>query len=87
MKDTNFVCPICSSKDLTLQHEASYVYSYKIDSDAPGLQNKEEFLSYLYDRREQKDSRYYIQCNHCGTQYPYSIFRESLKQGENDFII
>ncbi|NLP33878.1 MAG: hypothetical protein GX359_01635 [Clostridiales bacterium] len=70
MNKRKYICPICDSNELILKHEASYVYSYIIDSDAPGLKNDELFLSYLYDRREQTESREYIECSHCGTHFP-----------------
>ncbi len=73
MKEIEYKCPICNGSDLTLKHEASYVYSYKIDSDNPGLRNSEEFLSYQYDKRENTSNREYIECNQCGTQFPSSI--------------
>lgn len=90
MGNRNYVCPVCKSKDLVLRHEASYVYSYVIDSDVPGLQNTEEFLSYLYDKREQVASRNYIECKACGTQYPYLLLNEVLLRGDDssaDFTI
>lgn len=82
MENNNYICPVCSSNDLTLRYEASYVYSYVIDKDAPGLKNSEEFLSFLYDKREQKDSRTYIECNKCGTQYPYTFLNGVLEEEE-----
>lgn len=75
-----YTCPICKSNDLTLKHEASYVYSYSIDSDAPGLKNSEMFLSYLYDRREQTESREYIECNQCGTHFPPTFLNGVLNR-------
>jgi DNA-directed RNA polymerase subunit RPC12/RpoP len=80
MENTSYKCPVCSSRELTLRYEASYVYSYVIDSDAPGLNNSEEFLSYLYDKREQKDTRTYVECNQCGTQYPYTFLNGVLAE-------
>jgi 5-methylcytosine-specific restriction endonuclease McrA len=80
MKKNHYQCLVCDSTDLTLHHEASYVYSYIIDSDAPGLKNTDEFLSFLYDKREQKDTRTYIMCNSCGTQYPYHLLNEKLNR-------
>ncbi|MDF2540441.1 MAG: hypothetical protein K0S47_159 [Herbinix sp.] len=71
MEKKVYHCPICNCSNLTLRQEASYIYSYGIDSDAPGQQNSEVFLSYQYDKREQKECRKYIECNRCGTQYPY----------------
>lgn len=69
-KSDNKKCPICNGCDLTLRHEASYIYSYAIDSDKPGLENDEEFRSYQYDGRKQLTSSEYIECNICHTRYP-----------------
>ncbi len=83
MEKRVYMCPLCNGKELVLRHEASYVYSYVVDSDMPGLQNTEEFLSYLYDKREQTASRNYIECKTCGTQYPYQLLNEALLQPED----
>ncbi|ROR23971.1 hypothetical protein EDD66_112102 [Mobilisporobacter senegalensis] len=78
MKENKFICPICNSSDMTLRHEVNFVYSYKIDIDEPGLKNSEVFLSYEYDKRENKYSREYIECNRCGTQYPNTFLNGIL---------
>lgn len=78
MENTIYQCPICKGSELTLRYEASYVYSYVVDSDAPGLKNSEEFLSFLYDKRELKGDRTYVECNQCKTQYPYSLLDSAL---------
>jgi ssDNA-binding Zn-finger/Zn-ribbon topoisomerase 1 len=80
MNDNRYTCPICNNSKLILRYEASYVYSYVVDSDAPGLKNSDEFLSFLYDKREQKDTRTFIECNKCGTQYPYTFINGVLEQ-------
>jgi len=80
MNDNRYTCPICNNNKLILRYEASYVYSYVVDSDAPGLKNSDEFLSFLYDKREQKDTRTFIECNKCGTQYPYTFINGVLEQ-------
>jgi glutaredoxin len=82
MENKKYICPICNNSNLTLRYEASYVYSYILDNDAPGLKNNEEFLSFLYDKREQKDSRTYIECNKCGTQFPYTFLNDVLSASE-----
>lgn len=84
MESKNYQCPICNCMNLTLRYEASYVYSYILDSDAPGLKNSEEFLSFLYDKREQKDTRTYIECNDCGTQYPFQLLNHILNRSETN---
>lgn len=75
-------CPVCDRNELTMRYEASYVYSYIIDNDAPGRMNTDEFLSYLYDKRELKESRTYIECNICGTQYPPELLEKFLVADE-----
>jgi transposase-like protein len=70
MEPGQIVCPSCNSSNLTAKYEAKYVYSYIIDSNAPGLKNKEELLPFLYDNREQVESRQYIKCESCGKQFP-----------------
>lgn len=79
MREVEYKCPICNSNDLSLRHEASYVYSYKIDSDKPGTKNTDVFLSYEYDKRENTSSREYIECNQCGTQYPCNVLKSLEK--------
>ncbi|MDF2486074.1 MAG: hypothetical protein K0R46_2242 [Herbinix sp.] len=81
METSKYRCPICHNKDLTLRYESSYVYSYALDGDAPGHKNSEEFLSFLYDKREQTGSKTFIECNQCGTQYPYTFLNGVLEYG------
>lgn len=83
MNNSKYICPICNGSDLELKHEASYVYSYLIDSDAPGSKNSDVFLSYLYDRREQTESKEYIQCNQCGTHFS-PAFLNGVLEGDNE---
>jgi len=69
-KSEKITCPNCGSADLALQLEATYVYSYELDADAPGRKNKDEFLSFLYDQRDQKETKQYVECRSCGFQVP-----------------
>ena len=71
MGDTKpLICPACNGDSFSIKYEAAYVYSYIIDSDAPGLNNTTEFLPFQYDQREQKDAKQYLQCRTCGSIYP-----------------
>jgi hypothetical protein len=63
-------CPNCNGSRFVMKYEAAYVYSYIIDSDAPGLRNTEEFLPFLFDKREQKKNEQYVECCNCHTKYP-----------------
>ncbi|NLL72606.1 MAG: hypothetical protein GX237_03670 [Clostridiales bacterium] len=74
MENKKYICPVCKANKLLLKHEASYVYSYVLDSDAPGFKNKEIFSPYLYDRRDQTESFEYIECSKCKSKFDYDIF-------------
>ena len=70
MSDTKLlVCPVCKSNNFLIKYEATYVYSYFIDYDAPGLKNTEEFLPYMFDNREQKETKQFLECGTCGSIY------------------
>ena len=69
----NLICPVCQNKRFLLKYEASHVYSYVIDTDAPGHKNKDEFLSFQYDNRELMESEQYVECQACGTKFPCSF--------------
>lgn len=64
------ICPICKKNNLVVKYEASHVYSYVVDDDAPGLKNTDEFLSFKYDDRKLVDSRQYVECQSCGSKFP-----------------
>jgi hypothetical protein len=53
-----------------LKYQATYEYSYRIDENAPGVNNTKELLPYMYDSREQKEANQYIECKGCGTNFP-----------------
>lgn len=64
------VCPACNADHFILKYQATYEYSYRIDENAPGAKNTKELLPFMYDKREQKDAKQYIECKTCGTSYP-----------------
>lgn len=74
-------CPNCGNHSFLIKYEATYVYSYYIDSDAPGLKNTEEFLPFMYDKREQKDARQYLECKECSLQFPFYLSEWDNKVG------
>ena len=68
--NNHVVCPICNAHHFILKYQATYEYSYRIDENAPGVNNTNELLPYMYDSREQKEAKQYIECKSCGTNYP-----------------
>jgi DNA-directed RNA polymerase subunit RPC12/RpoP len=83
MSEKQYTCPVCKSKNLYFKHEASYVYSYVLDFDAPGIKNDEIFSPYLYDRREQTSSHEYVECEHCKTRFQSDLLYNMLVDSEN----
>lgn len=84
------ICPVCRRNRFVLKYEASHVYTYAVDSDAPGRRNTDEFLSFLYDGRELTKSDQYVECQACGTKFPCSFTvwdkstgREALQEALN----
>lgn len=71
-------CPYCGGR-LVLKYQATYEYWYVLDQDAPGLKNREGFLPYLYDHREQKTSNQFIECPRCHIRQPF-VFSLTNKQ-------
>jgi DNA-directed RNA polymerase subunit RPC12/RpoP len=65
------VCPKCNNKNFEMKHEATYLYTYKIDTIDTNVEGEElENLPFLFDNRQQTSFSEYIECNHCGTKYP-----------------
>jgi len=85
MADPNdLVCPNCHNDRFVVKYEASHVYSYVVDSDAPGRKNNEEFLSFLFDKRELTQSNQYLECQSCGGKFPcsFNVWNNSTSRKE-----
>ncbi|TCT16304.1 hypothetical protein EDC18_102321 [Natranaerovirga pectinivora] len=59
-------CPICKNNELIAKHEATYVYSYKLENDP---NSTEEFIPFLFDTRDHLTSNQYIECPSCNTKF------------------
>jgi hypothetical protein len=68
-------CPHCQGTHFTAKYESTYVYSYKIDS--PESNTADTPAPYLFDNREQKGNRQYIECDHCKAKYPCEFTMDS----------
>jgi len=74
----SLVCPNCKGENFEMKHEATYLYTYKIDTinvyiDDKGLEN----LPFLFDNREQTCFKEFIECNQCGAKYPCSFDKDN----------
>ncbi|WP_425449209.1 hypothetical protein [Dethiothermospora halolimnae] len=75
-------CPKCNGSNFLAKYEATYVYSYNIDT--ADISSKKETLPFLFDNREQCNTKQYIECQDCKEKYPCS-FKQG--EGEIDFTI
>ncbi|MBM7616227.1 hypothetical protein [Alkaliphilus hydrothermalis] len=76
-------CPQCSNENFLAKYESTYVYSYKIESD--DTKNAvDNTLPFMFDNREQKNAKQYIECRDCGAQYPCHF---TLDSEQVDFTI
>jgi len=82
--NNKIVCPFCNSQKFVAKYEATYIYSYILDSDALGRKNEDEFLPFLFENREKKEDTQYLECSNCGSKFPCNF-----GPGENgiDFTI
>lgn len=71
-------CPACGARDLRLRYEVAYVYSYILDSDAPGRANGKFFHPYVYDERTQKMADQYVECMVCHEKFPCYLQKPEL---------
>lgn len=70
----SLICPQCDGKNFEIKHEATYLYTYKIDMVKVSIDNEEsENLPFLFDNREQTCFKEFIECNKCGARYPCSF--------------
>jgi hypothetical protein len=67
-------CPKCKGGYFNVKREATYLYSYKLESPSNEERNdNEEALPFLFDNREKIGSKEYLECEQCGTQYPCDL--------------
>ena len=70
----SLICPKCNGINFEIKHEATYLYTYKIDSVSGNINDEEsENLPFLFENRQQTCFKEYIECNKCGNKYPCSI--------------
>lgn len=72
--DKDLICPKCKGKEFEIKREATYVYTYKINTPhMTNLTENEDGLPFLFDNREKTSSREFLLCLRCGEIYPCSL--------------
>jgi DNA-directed RNA polymerase subunit RPC12/RpoP len=78
--DKSIKCPKCSGEYFNVKREATYLYTYKLESPSNKERNdNEEALPFLFDNRERIDGKEYLECEKCGAQYPCELDQISSK--------
>ena len=71
-------CPKCNSENFEMKHEATYLYTYKIDTtNKANDEEQSENLPFLFENRDQTSFKEYIECHNCGNRYPCSFHKDS----------
>ncbi len=65
-------CPKCNNENFQVKHEATYIYTYKIDM-VNAEDEESDNLPFLFDNREQICFKEYIECSTCGNKYPCCV--------------
>ncbi len=92
------VCPHCHHCDFTAKYEATYVYSYHLDTTNNTSSHSDDTSApFLFDNREQKGYKQYIECNYCKAQYPceftldsdhvdFTILKKAIRSSHTDDV-
>jgi hypothetical protein len=72
--DKSIICPECQGKHFSIKREATYLYSYKLNTPETEQWSKEkEALPFLFDYREKTNDREYLECEDCHAKFPCSL--------------
>lgn len=78
--DESLKCPNCNGLRFEVKREATYLYTYKIDTPSTSASNNEDAsLPFLFDNREKIGGKEYLECEKCGSKYPCDLDELSNK--------
>lgn len=68
------ICQQCNAIHFQIKREATYLYTYNIDTPLTHKWSKEdEVLPFLFDKRELLNGKEYLECLECGSKYPCKL--------------
>lgn len=70
----SLMCPKCNGIHFEIKREATYLYTYKVDTPLTGGESKDESLPFLFDNRELLNSKDQAECKNCGESYPCNLY-------------
>jgi uncharacterized protein YbaR (Trm112 family) len=72
--DEALICPKCNGTHFKVKREATYLYTYKLDTPVNESGPIEaNALPFLFDYREQLGNKEYLECEECHSQYPCDL--------------
>ncbi|GKU26711.1 hypothetical protein [Clostridium folliculivorans] len=72
--DSNLKCQKCSSNNLEIKREATYVYTYDISSSSSDRSiRRAEETPFMFDDRKKIKEKDFLHCKNCGTIYEFSV--------------
>ncbi len=76
----SLICPKCSGIHFEVKREATYLYTYKLDTpDTEKWSKEEEALPFLFDNREEISSKDYLECEQCKERYSCDLDSQNSK--------
>lgn len=79
----SLVCPNCNKSFFQIKREATYIYTYEVNSpEAESVTKNPDELPYLFETREQLSENEYLLCKNCGEKYPCT-----LDKGKNNISL
>ncbi|MCT8975452.1 hypothetical protein N4T77_02460 [Clostridium sp. CX1] len=73
-------CPNCNGNYFKMKRQATYVYTYNINTELTEQWSEEgEALPFLFDNREQTDSKEFLECAQCGETFPCQLLTDKEK--------
>ena len=73
----SLVCPKCGGIHFEIKREATYLYTYKLDTpNTESWSSEEEALPFLFDNRDQISNKEYFECLECGARYDCDLEHE-----------
>lgn len=70
-------CPRCNGTHFKMKRQATYVYTYNINTPITEEYTEEgSAIPFLFDNREQTDSKEFLECDNCGKIFPCSFLTD-----------
>lgn len=78
--DKYLMCPECKGMHFEMRREATFLYTYKLDTPlTKSYSEEEEKLPFLFDYRELLNSKEYLECMSCGAKYSHDLEKGNPK--------